>query len=144
MSEGQNKKVFERVIEEAYNKGNVDVLNEVFAPNFVEHQAGIVPPTMEGVKHSIAFLRGAFPDMKLTIEEIIASGDKTWARITGRGTHQGPFMGFAPTGKSIVVTVMDVCRYENGQIVEHWGVADQLAVMAQIGALPRPPREATK
>jgi predicted ester cyclase len=120
------------------------VLNEAFAPNFVEHQAGIAPPTMEGVKRSIAFLRSAFPDMKLTIEEIIASGDKTWARITARGTHQGPFMGFAPTDKSIVVAVMDVCRYENGQIVEHWGVADQLAVMAQIGALPRPPRETTK
>jgi steroid delta-isomerase-like uncharacterized protein len=140
MSEEQNKKVFERVVEEAYNKGNVDVLDEIFAPNFIEHQAGIVPPTAEGVKRSIAYLRGAFPDMKLTIEEIIASGDKTWARITGRGTHQGPFMGLPPTGKSFVVTVMDVCRFENGQIVEHWGVADQLAVMAQLGALPRPPQ----
>jgi predicted ester cyclase len=140
MSEEQNKRVFERIIEEAYSKGNVDVLNEAFAPRFVEHQAGIVPPTAEGVKRSIAFLRGAFPDLKLTIEEIIASGDKTWARITGRGTHQGPFMGMPPTGKPIVVTVMDVCRFENGQIVEHWGVADQFAVMAQIGALPRPPQ----
>jgi predicted ester cyclase len=138
MSEEQNKRVFERVIEEAYSRGNVDVLDEAFAPNFIEHQAGIVPPTAEGVKRSIAFLRAAFPDMKLTIEEIIASGDKTWARITGRGTHQGPFMGIPPTGKSIVVTVMDVCRFEQGQIVEHWGVADQLAVMAQLGALPRP------
>jgi predicted ester cyclase len=140
MSEEQNKRVFERVVEEAYSRGNVDVLNEAFAPNFIEHQAGIVPPTAEGVKRSIAFLRGAFPDMKLTIDEIIASRDKTWARITGRGTHQGPFMGIPPTGKSIVVTVMDVCRFENGQIVEHWGVADQLSVMAQIGALPRPPQ----
>jgi predicted ester cyclase len=138
MSEERNKKVFGKVIEDAYNKGNVDVLSEAFAPSFIEHQAGIVPPTAEGVRRSIAFLRSAFPDMKLTIEEIIASGDKTWARITGRGTHQGPFMGFPPTGKSIVVTVMDECRFENGQIVEHWGVADQLAVMAQIGALPRP------
>jgi predicted ester cyclase len=138
MSEERNKKVFGKVIEDAYNKGNVDVLSEAFAPSFIEHQAGIVPPTAEGVRRSIAFLRSAFPDMKLTIEEIIASGDKTWARITGRGTHQGPFMGFPPTGKSIVVTVMDECRFENGQIVEHWGVADQLAVMAQVGALPRP------
>jgi predicted ester cyclase len=139
-SEERNKQVFRLVIEEAYSKGNVDVLNEAFAPNFIEHQAGIVPPTAEGVKRSISFLRGAFPDMKLTIEEIIAVGDKTWARITGRGTHKGPFMGIAATGKPIVVTVMDVCRFENGQIVEHWGVADQLAVMAQLGALPRPPQ----
>jgi predicted ester cyclase len=106
----------------------------------VEHQAGIVPPTVEGVRRSIAYLRRAFPDLKLTIEEIIADGDKTWARITGRGTHQGRFMGLSPTGRSIVVTVMDVCRFENGQIVEHWGVADQLAVMAQLGGLPQPPQ----
>jgi predicted ester cyclase len=138
MSEEQNKKVFERVIEEAYSKGNVAVLDEAFAPNFVEHQAGIAPPTAEGVKRSIGFIRGAFPDMKLTIEEMIASGDRVWARLTGRGTHQGPFLGIPPTGKSIVITVMDECRFENGQIVEHWGVADQLAVMAQLGALPRP------
>ena len=140
MSEEQNKRIFERVIEEAYSKGNVDVLDEVFATNFVEHQVGIVPPTVDGVKRSIAFLRGAFPDLKLIIEEILASGDKTWARITGRGTHQGTFMGILPTGKSVVVTVMDECRFEDGKIVEHWGVADQLAVMAQIGALPRPER----
>ena len=140
MSEEQNKRIFERVIEEAYSKGNVDVLDEVFATNFVEHQVGIVPPTVDGVKRSIAFLRGAFPDLKLIIEEILASGDKTWARITGRGTHQGTFMGILPTGKSVVVTVMDECRFEDGKIVEHWGVADQLAVMAEIGALPRSER----
>jgi steroid delta-isomerase-like uncharacterized protein len=140
MSEEQNKRVFEKLVEEAYSKGNVDVLNEIFAPNFTEHQAGIVPPTAEGVKRSIAAIRGAFPDMKLTVEEMVASGDKVWARLTGRGMHRGPFVGIPPTGKSIVITVMDECRFENGQIVEHWGVADQLAVMAQIGALPRPPR----
>lgn len=140
MSEEQNKRAFETVVEEAYSKGNVEVLDEVFAPSFIEHQAGIMPPTAEGVKRSIAYIRGAFPDMKLTIEEIIASGDKTWARLTGRGTHQGPFVGIQPTGKSIVITVMDECRFENGQIVEHWGVADQLAVMAQLGALPGPSR----
>ena len=140
MSEEQNKQVFRMVIEEAYTKGNMDALDKAFAPNFVEHQAGILPPTAEGVRRSIAYLRRAFPDLTLTIDEIIASGDKTWARITGHGTHQGPFMGLPPTGKSIVVTVMDVCRFENGQIVEHWGVADQVAVMAQLGALPKPPQ----
>ena len=138
MSGEQNKQVFRKLIEEAYNKGNVKVLDRAFAPGFVEHQAGILPPTVEGVGRSIAYLRRAFPDLKLTIDEIIASGDKTWARITGHGTHQGPFLGLPPTGRSIVVTVMDVCRFENGQIVEHWGVADQLAVMAQLGALPQP------
>ena len=140
MSEEHNKHVFRMVIEKAYSKGDLELLDKAFAPNFVEHQAGIVPPTVEGVRRSIVYLRRAFPDLKLTIEEIIADGDKTWARITGRGTHQGPFMGLSPTGRSIVVTVMDVCRFENGQIIEHWGVADRLAVMAQLGGLPQPPQ----
>ena len=137
MSEERNKRVFERVIEEAYSKGNVDVLDETFATNFVEHQAGIVPPTADGVKRSIAFLRDAFPDLKLTIEEILASGDKTWARITARGTHQGTFMEILPTDKSVVVTVMDECRFENGKIVEHWGSPDRFAILSQLDLLPK-------
>jgi len=138
MSGEQNIQAFRRVAEEAYSQGKPEVLDELFAPNFVEHQAGITPPTAEGVKRSIAGLRAAFPDLKLTIDEIVAVGDKTWARMTGRATHLGPLMGMPATGKPIVVTVMDVCRYENGRIVEHWGVADQFSLLAQIGALPRP------
>ena len=138
MSQEQMKGAFRRVIEEGYTKGNLRVLDEVFAPGFVEHQAGILPPNVYGVKGSIAFLRAAFPDLRLTIEELMANGDRTWARITARGTHQGTFMGAPPTGKPFAITVMDECRFENGRIVEHWGVADQLALMAQIGALPRP------
>jgi predicted ester cyclase len=140
MSGEQNVQAFRRVIEEAYSQGKVGVLDEVMAADFVEHQAGIVPPTVEGVKRSIVFLRSAFPDLNLTIEEIVAVGDKTWARITARGTHQGPLMGAAPTGRPIAITVMDVCRYGDGKIAEHWGVADQLSLLGQIGALPRPPQ----
>jgi predicted ester cyclase len=136
----KNEAVFQRLIEEGYNKGRLDVLNEIFAADFVEHQAGIVPPTADGVKGSIAFLRAAFPDLTLSVEDSIASGDKTWARMIGRGTHQGPFMGAPPTGKSFQITVIDVCRFKNGRIVEHWGVADQLSLMRQIGALVRPPQ----
>jgi predicted ester cyclase len=69
---------------------------------------------------------------------MIASGDKTWARITARGTHQAPFMGQPPTGKSFAITVIDICRFEDGKIVEHWGVADRLSMLAQLGLFPRP------
>ena len=138
MSEEENKETFRRVIEEGYSKGHLDVLDEVFGAAFVEHQAGIVPPTVDGVKGSITFLRAAFPDLKLAIEDIVASGDKTWARITARGTHWGQFMGAPPTSKALAITVMVVCRFENRRIVEHWGVADQLALMTQIDVLPRP------
>jgi predicted ester cyclase len=141
MSEKENEEVFRRLIEEGFNKGNLAALDELFASSFTEHQDGIVPPNVEGAKGAIISLRTPFPDLKLTIEEIIASGDKTWARITGRGTHQGPFMGRPPTGKPFAITVIDICRFENGKIVEHWGVADRLSLMGQLGLLPRPPHE---
>jgi predicted ester cyclase len=140
MSEKENEEVFRRLIEEGFNKGNLVALDALFAPNFMEHQDGFVPPNVEGVKGAIVSLRTPFPDLKLTIEGIIASGDETWARITARGTHQGPFMGRPPTGKSFAVTVIDICHFENGKIVEHWGVADRLSLMGQLGLLPRPPQ----
>jgi len=138
VSEEQNKQVFRQLIEEGFSQGKLEVLNDVFAPNFVEHQDGFVPPNVEGVKGAIVSLRTAAPDLKLTIEEIIVSGEKTWARITGRGTHRGPFMGRPATGRPFAITVIDICRFENGKIVEHWGVADRLSMMAQLGLLPRP------
>ncbi|MEW5718953.1 MAG: ester cyclase [Chloroflexota bacterium] len=140
MSEKENEEVFRRLIEEGFNKGNLAVLDDLFTPNFTEHQDGFVPPNLEGVKGAIVSLRTPFPELRLTIEEIIASGDKTWARITARGKHQGPFMGQPPTGKPFAITVIDICRFENGLIVEHWGVADRLGLMGQLGLFPRPPQ----
>jgi predicted ester cyclase len=141
MTDEQMIAVTRRVIEEGFGEGRLNVLDEVLAPGFVEHQAGISPATVEGVKRAISALHAAFPDMKLKAEEIVTSGDKAWARSTGRGTHGGPFMGMPPTGRPFTVTVMDVCRFENGKMVEHWGVADQLALLVQIGALPKPPQD---
>ena len=96
MPNGQNVRGFRRLIEEGFNKGNLAALDELFAANFREHQNGMAPPNIAGVKGAIISLREAFPDLKLTIEEIISEGDKTWARITARGTHRGKLMGLAP------------------------------------------------
>jgi predicted ester cyclase len=92
---------------------------------------------LEGLKQDIQYLRAGFPDLHLTIEDMVADADTVWIRMTARGTNRGPFMG-PPTGKPIHITVMDVCRFENGRIVEHWGVPDRFAVLAQLGLLPRP------
>lgn len=89
MSEETHKQVFQQLIEEGFNKGNPGALDEICAPNFIERQDGIIPPTVDGLKGAIISLPTPFPDLNLTIEEITASGDKTWARITGRGTHRG-------------------------------------------------------
>ena len=138
MSAEQNIATFRQLIEEGFSQGNLGVLKDVFAPNFVEHQDGFVPPNVEGVKGAIVSLRTASPDLKLTIEEIVAGGDKTWARITARGTHRGPFMGRPATERPFAITVIDICRFENGKVIEHWGVADRLSMLAQLGLLPRP------
>jgi predicted ester cyclase len=140
MSEEKYMQIFRQLIEEGFNQGKLGALDELCAPGFIEHQDGITPPTVDGLKGAIISLRTPFPDLNLTIEEIIASGDKTWARITGRGTHQGIFMGRPPTDKSFAITVIDICRFENDRIAEHWGVADRLSLMAQLGLLPRTPK----
>ncbi len=135
MSTEENKTALRQVIEEAFNKGNYAVLREIFNPNFVEHQYGL-HPTIEGMQGDIQFLRTAFPDFTLSIEDLLAQGDQVWVRMTARGTNLGGFMG-PPNGKSIQITVIDICRFEDGKIVEHWGVPDRFALLAQLGLLPQ-------
>lgn len=134
MSKEQNKTTFRYVITEAFNKGNYDVLYEHFRADFIEHQFGL-HPTIEGFKGDIQFLRKAFPDFLIQIEDMVADGDKVWARMTAYGTNQGGFMG-PPNGKSFQATVFDMCRFEDGKIVEHWGSPDRFAILAQLGLLP--------
>jgi predicted ester cyclase len=129
--------VFARVIEEGFNRGNFAAWDDCFAPTYGEHQFGL-PPTLAGFKQMIGGLRAAFPDLRLTIEATVEQGDTLWARMSARGTHQGPFMGLPPTGKAFTIDVLDVCRFDGGKIVEHWGVPDRFALMAQLGALPGP------
>ncbi len=137
MSHQHHAETFRIVVEEAFGKGNVAVLDEVFASDAQEHQFGM-PPTVEGLKRSIMSLRAAFPDLTLTVEAVVTDGDMVWGRATARGTHLGPFMGMPPSSKTFAIQVFDMCRFENGRIVEHWGVPDRFALMAQLGALPRP------
>jgi steroid delta-isomerase-like uncharacterized protein len=141
MASDQNKAVVRRVIEEAFNQGKVEVLDELYAPGYREHQFGM-PPTMEGFKGSVLGLRASFPDLKLTIEEMAEEGDMVWIRMTARGTHGGEFMGLPATGRKIEIAVFDMCRLKDGRITDHWGVPDRFAVMHQLGALPRPSRAA--
>ncbi|MBZ0297814.1 MAG: ester cyclase [Anaerolineae bacterium] len=135
MSAAQNQEVMRRVIEEGFNNGNYEALDTLFALNYQEHQFGL-KTTLQGLKEDIRFLRTGFPDLHLTIEDMVADGDKVWIRMTAEGMNSGPLMG-PPTHKPMSVTVIDVCRFENGKIVEHWGVPDRFAQMAQLGLLPQ-------
>jgi predicted ester cyclase len=80
-------------------------------------------------------LRAAFPDLQLTVEDIIAEGDRVAVNLTARGTHRGTFQGIAPTGKTVTVSAFEVVRIENGKLVEHWGGPDTLNLLQQLGAV---------
>ena len=139
MSIEENKAVVRRFIEEVMNKGNLDVIDEICAEDAVDHNAPAeLPPGPEGVKQMIAMYRNAFPDIHITIEDMVAEEDKVVARMCIRGTHRGELMGMAPTGKEIVVTSIEIDRIADGKVVEHWENFDELGMMRQLGALSEP------
>jgi steroid delta-isomerase-like uncharacterized protein len=123
------------------NAGDVDGFGEVVADDFVEHEAlpGL-EPTKDGV---IAFFRmylAAFPDLQMHAEDVISSGDKAVARVRATGTHRGEFMGMPPTGKAVDVQMIDIIRFgDDGRVLEHWGVFDQLTMLQQLGVVPADP-----
>ena len=139
MSTEQNKALVRR-LEEVFNRGNISLVDELFAPDFVEHEElppGI-PPGREAVKQLTTMFRSAFPDFKATIDDIVAEGDKVVIRQTWSGTHKGEFMGVPPTGKSVSFGVIDIVRIAGGKLVEHWGQMDMMSMMQQLGAIPTP------
>src|ERR1700675_3735830 len=131
--------IYRRLIEEGFNQGNLAVVDELVAPDAREHQRG-AKDGIEGTKGTIKYLRSAFPDFKITIDEVAVSGDTVWARQKGGGTNLGSFAGHAPTGIKAFIDVIDVVRIEDGKIVEHWGVPDQLGMMMQLRLIPQPVR----
>ena len=137
MSEG-NKFVIRRSFEELWNKGNLSVADELFTPNYAHHD----PSTLdvgrgpESEKKRATLYRTAFPDLRLTIEDIIAEGETVMARWSCRGTHKGDLNGIAPTGKQFAISGVTVCRISNGKVVEGWVNWDALGLMQQLGAVP--------
>ena len=130
-----NEQAFRRLIGEAFSQGNLAAVDEVVSPDFIEHQRGSASGP-QGVKRLIIMLRSWFPDLTLTIEDIAVNGDVVWGRIVARGTHLGVVMGKPPTGLPIRIDIVDIGRFVDGKMVEHWGVADTLAMMEQIGLVP--------
>ncbi|MBI2913490.1 MAG: ester cyclase [Chloroflexi bacterium] len=137
MSVEQNKQVMRRFYDEVFNAGRLEAIDELLAPDFAEREEfpGL-PPDREGVKQFFGMFRNAFPDMRVTVHDMIGEGDKIAARYTMTGTHRGEFMGMAPTGKPIEVSAMDIVRFAGGKVAEHWGITDQMAMMQQLGAIP--------
>ncbi len=138
MSE-ENKALIQRFVEEAFNRGNLDVADEIYAPNFISHEpTGPEERSPEYVKQFVNTYRTAFPDGHTTIENLIAEGDEVAYRWTFRGTHQGELMGITPTGKEVTITGITIDSISGGRIAEEWNNFDQLGMLQQLGVVPDP------
>jgi steroid delta-isomerase-like uncharacterized protein len=125
---------------ELINAGDIDGFGELLADDFVEHeQAPGLEPTKEGVLQFFRMYRAGFPDLRFNPEDFIASGDKVAVRVRATGTNRGDFMGMPATGKSMDIQLVDIVRFgEDGLGHEHWGVADVMTMMQQLGVVPMP------
>jgi len=131
------KAIYERFVQEVINGGRLDVVDELFAPDYVDHtRPPGAPEGLDGVRAIPALFRGAFPDVSFTIEDMVGEGDTVASRVTGSGTHLGPFLGVEPTGKAVRWASTGFFRVADGRIAEHWGVPDLLHLMQQLGAVP--------
>jgi predicted ester cyclase len=136
MSTEENKAKVRRNIEEAFNKGNLAVADEIIAANYVLHAPGQEFKGPEGFKQYGTMMRTGFPDFHMTIEDMVADGDNVACRFTVRGTHKGDLMGIAPTGKQVTITGIVISRFAGGKEVEAWASPDMLAMMQQLGVVP--------
>jgi predicted ester cyclase len=118
---------------------NAAVLDEVFAPDYVEHNLPPgLPAGLEGIKQIAAMFKAAFPDCEYVVDVEFGSGDYVAHRVTARATMTGEFMGTPPTGKAATWTETHIVRFANGKIVEHWGNQDDLGMLQQLGLIPTP------
>jgi steroid delta-isomerase-like uncharacterized protein len=137
MAGEENKAIYRRFVEEVVNSGHFDVVDQLYAPDYVDHAAPPgAPAGTAGVKAVMGMFRTAFPDVHFTIVQMVGEGDMVGTYVTGEGTQNGPFMGFPPSGKHVRWASTGFFRVRDGRIVEHWGVPDLLGIMTQIGAIP--------
>jgi ketosteroid isomerase-like protein len=131
-----NIELFRAIIERGFNSGDLTVADEVCSATLIEHEYLAKPklPGPEILKDQIREARRATPDLSLSIEDIVSDADKVWARLRAIGTDPR-------SGKRVSFDVIDLCRFENGKLAEHWDVPDRFALLHQIGALVPPPSD---
>ena len=140
MTVEENKANVRRIWDEVWNLGKLDVVDEVLAKDYVGH----IPSMPEGVhgtegfKQLITVYRTAFPDVHLTVEDLIAEGDRVVARWVTRGTHTGDMMGIPPTGSQIEIMGISIFHVIDGKVKEEWEGFDSLNLMQQLGVIPTP------
>ena len=142
MSDDANREFIERYFDEVTNKGDLDLADELFAPDYIHHDPANPDPKgvvgVEDVKRHLKELIDAFPDMQFTVDDVISQGDDVVARWTATLTHTGDYFGIPPTNKSATITGMNTWRLEDGVAVEGWVNRDDLQLLQQLGVIPTP------
>jgi predicted ester cyclase len=125
-----------RLANEFINNARMDIADELFSPNFVNHSPGEgVSSDLEGFKQYVSMLHASFSDLSLTIEDMIVEKDRGAARMRFRGVHTGDYMGVPPTKKQVDTTIISILRFDNGKFVERWSVTNRLEIARQLGIL---------
>ena len=144
-----NKAIVRRFVDEVVNRGDLGAVDELLAPNFLEHDA-LIPGALaqssdmgevasthlmgrESAKRQYALLHAGFPDLEVTVEDYVAEGERVALRSMWRGTHRGEFLGVAPTGRTIALENLELLRLQRGQIIEHWGLMDGTTLLTLLG-----------
>ncbi|MDP9356442.1 MAG: ester cyclase [Chloroflexota bacterium] len=146
----KNKDLIRRVIDRAFNHGDLDIVAEVLADDYLDHAAGPgAPRGLEGFRGFVVAFRATLPDVVVTVEDLVAEGDRVALRVTWRGTQLGPLGSVPATGLPVEFVGYHVYRVEDGKLTEHWGLQDDLGLLLQLGviasqAVPPTPGVATR
>jgi steroid delta-isomerase-like uncharacterized protein len=130
------KDVARRLLAEAFNRGNLDVIDELIHPDLVYHTPDGDIRGVDGARQLVIAMRSDFPDFHVTVEDVLAERDKVVVRFTDSGTYQGDAFGVIASGKQVSWTGVDIFRIADGKIIEGWGVGDMLGLMRQLGVYP--------
>ena len=136
MTTDDNKALVQRFYDEIINQKNLAALDQFVDPNAVNHTVPSGLP--QGSNQFLSMHLNAFPDVKVTVQDLLADGDKVVALVSINATHQGAFRSLSPTGKPITVMGINIFRIANGKMVEHWGLSDRLGALRQLGVITQP------
>ena len=134
----KNKAVVMRYVNEIQNGHSIDAIDSIFAEDFVDHMAssgGLFLGGIDGLKQGYATFLNAFPDLQVTVEDLIAEGDKVVAFKTLTGTHRGTHLGIPATGKPFKYQIISIYGIKNGKMAEFWGLQDEIGLRQQLGAI---------
>lgn len=135
LSPDEIKALVRRFVDELYNKGNLAIVDEMLSPSFVDHTARPpTPPDRQAVIYDATMSRTAFPDLHVTIDDMLVEGNHVAVRTTMRGTHEGEFYGIPPTHKQTTTSGITQARFSDGKLVEWWSFGDELGWLQQLGA----------